>query len=256
MADHERGARKHNFCSVPAKPKCGDCPGSKDYIEVCKPADWFGHTFLRMVKAKTGTFSFEKKYEAHHIVCVAPVTSELTSKKEIEGVIAQTRWCINNADNMIAMPLWGHTVKWYCEITAAGGSISDSSSPPPFANIPQHDWDHNIKEGYTWEVLEACKKLAKKVEEKGHELKGEDLQAALNQLAVKFKNILLNVRGTRVGGTHAAWGKGADDPESDWCQPFSMASTVKLTRKGFPVRNFDEKVAQWISRIAKAISVG
>jgi hypothetical protein len=32
-----------------------------------------------------------------------------------------------------------------------------------------------------------------------------------------------------------------------------MASTVKLTRKGFPMRNFDTKTAQWIQRIANAI---
>lgn len=255
MGDHERGERKHNFCSVPAKPKCGDCPGSKDYIEVCKPPDWFGHTFLRAVNAKKGAFSFDKKYEAHHIVCVAPVTSELTSNSAIEGVIAQTRWCINNAGNMIAMPLWGHTVKWYCEITAAGGVIKDSATEPLFANIPQHDWDHNIKEGYTWEVLEDCKKLAKQVEQAGHKIKGENLQAALDRLAGKFKG-LLDARGGRSGGTHAAWRKGQDDPESDWCHPFSMASTSRITRKGFPVRNFDENVAKWVKRIAEAIAIG
>lgn len=255
--DHERGDRKHNFCAVPAKPKCGDCPGDKDYIDVCKPDDWFGHTFMRLVKAKANPFTFEKKYEAHHLVCVAPVTQELVSKKEIEGVIAQTVWCINNQNNMIAMPLWGHSVKWYCEITAAGGAFKvGAPAAPPFANIPQHDWDHNSKEGYTWEVTGACKKLAKKIEESGHKLKGEDLKGALDQLSGKFKNILLNVRGTRMGGTHAAWGKGQDNPESDWCQPFSMASTVKLTKIGFPVRKFDEKVAKWIKRIATAIAGG
>ncbi|HEU4486189.1 MAG TPA: hypothetical protein VFR96_11940 [Povalibacter sp.] len=253
MGDHDRGERKHNFCAIPAKPKCGDCPGSKDYIEVCKPEDWFGHTFKRLVKAKSGAFTFDKQYEAHHLVCVAPVTGEVVSKKEIEGVIAQTKWCINNEKNMIAMPLWGHSVMWYCEITAAGGDFNEDKVAPPFKNIPQHDWDHNCKEGYTWEVTEACKKLAKKVEEAGHDIKGDDLKAALDQLAGKFRNILLNVRGTRVGGTHAAWAKGAKDPESDWCQPFSMASTVKLTRKGFPMRNFDTRTAQWIQRIANAI---
>jgi len=254
--DHDRGDRKHHFCAVPASPKCGDCTESKDYIEVCKPGDWFGHTFLRLVKAKAGAFTFEKKYEAHHLVCVSPCSVELLAKKEIEGVIAQTVWCINNGRNMLAMPLWGHTVKWYCEITAAGGSIKSGATAPAFANIPQHDWDHNGPERYTWEVEEACKKLAKKVEEAGHKLKGEDLKAALDSLSDKFRNILLNVRGTRCGGTHNAWDKGQDDPESDWCQPFSMASTVKLTRKGFPVKKFDERVAAWIKRIATAIAAG
>ncbi|HVS75710.1 MAG TPA: hypothetical protein VHE11_02170 [Steroidobacteraceae bacterium] len=254
--EHDRGKRKHGFCAVPANPKCSDCPEPKTYIEVCKPDGWFEHTFKRIVRARTGTTSFEKKYEAHHLVCVSPCSVELVAKKEIEGVVAQTVWCINNGKNMIAMPLWGHTVMWYCEITAAGGSIKDHATAPEFANIPQHDWDHNCKEGYTWEVEEACKKLAKKIEESGHKLKGEDLKGALEALSGKFRNILLNVRGTRCGGTHAAWAKGEEDPQSDWCQPFSMASTVKLTRKGFPVRKFDERVAAWIKRIAEAIAAG
>ena len=259
MSEHDRGDRKAQFCAVPSKPKCGDCPGSKDYIAVCEPSDWFGHTFVRLVRAKTGTFKFDKKYEAHHLVCVSPVTDELVSKKEIEGVIAQTIWCINNADNMIALPLWGHTVMWYCEITAASTSNPDfkiAVPAPKFANIPQHDWDHNGLDRYTWEVTQACKKLAKKIEESGHKLKGADLQAALKKLSDNFRNILLNVRGTRLGGTHAAWKMGQDDPESNWCHPFSMASTVKLTKKGFPVRQFDEKVARWVQRIATAIKGG
>jgi hypothetical protein len=253
--EHDRGKRKHDFCTVPASPKCDDCPGSKDYIEVCKPS-WSAESFTRLVKAQAGAFTFPKKYEAHHLVCVSPATVELVAKKEIESVIAQTAWCINNEKNMIAMPLWGHSVKWYCDISAAGGAIKSQLTVPPFANIPQHDWDHNSKEGYTWEVEEACKKLAKKIEESGHKLKGEDLKAALDNLSGKFRNILTGVRGTRVGGTHAAWAKGQNDPQSDWCQPFSMASTAKLTRKGFPVRKFDEKVAKWISRIAAAIKSG
>jgi len=258
--EHERGDRKEKFCAVPSKPKCEVCDQAKDYIAVCEPA-WSSNTFLRRVKASAGAFSFAKKYEAHHIVCVAPVTQELVANSKIHGAIVQTVWCINNENNMIAMPLWGHTVKYYCEITAATTSLSSVASviknalaPPPFANIPQHDWDHNSKEGYTWEVEQACKKLAKKVEESGHKLKGDDLKGALDQLSNKFRNILTGVRGVRLGGTHAAWSMGQQDPQSNWAQPFSMASTSKLTTKGFPVRHFDEKVASWVKRIATAIA--
>jgi hypothetical protein len=260
--DHERGDRKHKFCAVPSKPKCEVCDQPKDYIAVCEP-NWLGQTFERRVKAKAGAFTFKKKYEAHHLVCVAPVTQELVANTAIEGAIAQTVWCINNEKNMIAMPLWGHTVKYYCTITAAqvllsgtSGAIKSAIEAPPFANIPQHDWDHNCKEGYTWEVEQACKKLAKKIDESGHELKGESLKGALDQLSDKFRNILTGVRGTRLGGTHAAWQKGQQDPESTWSHPFSMASTSKLTTKGFPIRNFDERVARWIKRIAGAIAGG
>jgi hypothetical protein len=257
--DHERGAKKGQFCAVPASPKCGDCPGSKDYIEVCKPEDWFGHTFLRLVKAQAGAYTFEKKYEAHHLVCVAPVTQQLVANTAIDGAIRQTKWCINNEDNMIAMPLWGHTVMWYCDISAAapgGGSIKSSLVPPPFANIPQHDWDHNAKEGYTWEVEEECKKLAKEVKQSGHDLEGDSLKGALDDLSSEFRTILTAERGTRLGGTHAGWLQGMADSQSNWCHPFSMASTAKLTKVGFPLRDFDARSAQWIQRIATAIGSG
>ncbi len=255
MSEHDRGERKHQFCAIPASPKCGDCPGSKDYIEVCKPGDWFGHTFARRVRRKSGAFSFEKKYEAHHLLCVASVTGELVTKAEIEGVIAQTAWCINNEKNMLAMPLWGHTVMWYCEITAASSDAEFKDVPaPPFADIPQHNWDHNGNNRYTWEVTEACRRLARKIEEMGHELSGANLKAALDKLSGQFENILLNVRGTRQGGTHHAWSMGLANPESDWCQPFSMASTAAMTKKGFPVRKFDVELMKWIKRIATAIA--
>lgn len=252
MSKHERGLSKGQFCGIPGTP----CECGNDYIEICNPG-WNDYTFSRLIRRKKGPWlTFQKKYEAHHVVCVAPVAQEIVSKKSIESVIAQTQWCINNKDNMIAMPLWGHTVKWYCDISADGGDFAATISVPPFANIPQHDWDHNCNDGYTWEVVEAAKKVAKKIEQAGHEIKTQDIAAALNSLSSKFKNILLAVRGTRKGGTHAAWLMALDDPDSDWCQPFSMASTVALTRKGFPVRKFDESVAKWIERIAEAIRGG
>ena len=145
--EHDRGERKGQFCAVPARPKCDDCPHDKDYIEVCEPKGWYEHTFERLVNAEAGKFTFPKKYEAHHLVCVAPTTQELVSKKGIQGVIRQTKWCINNKDNMIAMPLWGHTIKWYCTISEHGGEINENEKAPKFKNIPQHDFDHNCKEG-------------------------------------------------------------------------------------------------------------
>ncbi|NRF66447.1 hypothetical protein HLB44_05580 [Aquincola sp. S2] len=254
--DHDRGKREGQFCAVPANPKCDDCPGSKTYIEVCKPTDWFGHTFKRLVKAKAGAFTFDKKYEAHHILCVAPVSEHLVALPAIEKVIRQTKWCINNADNMIAMPLWGHTVKWYCTITAAGGSAAAGVDAPPFANIPQHDYDHNCKEGYTYEIEVECKKLADAIEESGHALKGEKLEGKLNKLSGQFRTEL-STRGNRKEGTHNAWALGGKEPpDPQWCHPFSMASDSKVSTKGFPARNFNEAVAKWIKRIATAISHG
>jgi hypothetical protein len=252
--EHDRGKREGQFCAVPANPKCSDCPESKTYIEVCKPGDWFGHTFKRLVKAKTGWFTFEKKYEAHHILCVAPVSEHLVP---MEGVIRQTKWCINRGGNMIAMPLWGHTVKWYCSITAAGGSIAAGVAAPPFANIPQHDYDHNCKEGYTHEIEVECKNLAKDIKEAGHEASAEDIAGTLNDLSTHYRSVLTAERGTRKGGTHAAWALGpAQPPDPQWCFPFSMASDSKVSSKGFPARDFNAAVAKWIKRISTAITNG
>jgi hypothetical protein len=199
---------------------------------------------------------FNKKYEAHHIVCVAPATELLLGREEIEGAIKQTEWCINNEDNMMAMPLWGHTVKWYCKVTALGGSVVGSSAlaAPPFANIPQHDIDHNSKEGYTWEIEEQCKKVGKKVEKVDHQLQGDALQGALKKMSGDFRAELKRRGSERKGGTHKAWTL-AQKPTSDphWYEPFSMADEGKWTRLGFPVRDFDARTSRWIEKIKDGI---
>ncbi|GAA5182357.1 hypothetical protein GCM10025771_31460 [Niveibacterium umoris] len=246
--EHQRGAKKGEFCGIPGNP----CECGNDYIKICEPG-WSSHTFARLVKAKAGKFAFEKKYEAHHVMCVAPVSAEVIAKPAIEGVVKATKWCINNSDNMLAMPLWGHTVMWYCDITEDGGEIKDDSPAPPFANIPQHDWDHNCKQGYTWEIEQEAKKLADKLKEMGHKAQPKNLAGALNALSSRFKTTLAT-RGGRKGGTHKMFIDGASD--SEWCHPFSMASDGKVTSKGFPVRSFDERVAKWIKRIAEAIKEG
>lgn len=254
--EHERGKREGQFCSVPADPKCADCPGSKTYIEVCKP-DWNAHTFQRLVRNKIKPFTFAKKYEAHHIACVAPVTSIVAVDPDINDIVHQTKWCINKESNMLAMPLWGHTVKWYCVITAASqeADFDDSAKAPPFKDIPQHDFDHNCSEGYTWEVEQAAKRVVEKCKKANqeHKLKSGALAALLDKMSADFKT-QLQTRGTRKGGTHAGWGLGQKEPpDAQWSHPFSMASDGKVSKIGFPVRNFSASVAKWVARIAKAM---
>lgn len=242
---HKRGVSKGLFHGI---PETGNgCEYGNDYIKICKPS-WGGFTFMRLVRRKLlPVFVFGKKYEAHHILCVAPVAKEIAGKDAIDGIIRKTKWCINNKKNMIGMPLWGHTVRWYCSDTLGD---DENVGSPPFANIPQHDWDHNCKLGYTSEVQAKLATVAKRIEDAGHDVKEEDIKAALDKLSVDFKG-LLDKRGIRRGGTHIAWESGGTDKE--WYEPFSMASTGALTKKNYPVRKFDKRKQTWINRIAKAM---
>jgi hypothetical protein len=265
---HKRGYREAKFCTVPADPPCkndasvAQVSGCAHYIDVCAPSpSWdvngLSHAFQRVVRAtKIQPYVFAKKYEAHHIVCVAPATEHLLGNPEVESIIQQTEWCINNEKNMMAMPLWGHTIKYYCRVTALGGSLVGSSvlPPPPFANIPQHDIDHNSKEGYTWEVEQRVRSIALEVQEAEHELQGQALQNALNSASDTFRAELKRRGSTRKGGTHNGW-KLAQKPTCDphWYEPFSMASDGKFTELGFPVRDFDSRVARWIEKIKDGI---
>jgi hypothetical protein len=247
---HERGSKKDKFCAVPGTP----CECGHDYIEICNPG-WGSFTFERLIRLQLKTISFGKKYEAHHVLCVSSVSKELVANENIDRIIRETQWCINDKPNMMAMPLWGHTVKWYCSITASGGSVNVAQPPPPFADIPQHDWDHNCKLGYRHETDEAMKGVAKDVQEAGHDFTGQNLKSLLDSLSEEFQTTL-KTRGERNLGTDTSWKQGSQDPTSRWYEPFSMASTANLTEKGFPVRNFDGKVAAWIDRIAAAIRGG
>jgi hypothetical protein len=249
---HKRGSSKEKFCAIPGQP-C-DCPNN--YRDNCKPPDnWKPEfDFTRKIWRALKTYTFDKTYEAHHLLCVSSVSTTLVENDNIDSIIRETEWCINNKDNMFGMPLWGHTVKYYCGIGSAAADIEPAA--PPFANIPQHDWDHNSALGYTQEVTKAMKGLAGKIEKSEHDFKGNALQGKLNTIAQRYMTILKNRGSSRNGGTHNAWLQGRKDPDLRWYEPFSMASTGNLTAKGFPVRDFNEKVIAWIDRLASAISGG
>jgi hypothetical protein len=239
------------FCSIRANPKCGDCKQPKTYIEVCKPKGWGSYPYIQMVDgAKT-----EKKFEAHHILCVSPVTKELAGKTSIKKAIEETDWCINNGKNMIAMPLWGHTVKWYCKITKSREFLPKRVPAPPFKNLPQHNIDHNSSEGYTYEIKVECQRLTKKILDSKHKLKADALVDELNELSDDWRDEIKRRGAERKGGTHEAWKSAwGEDPDPDWFEPFSMASDDKISEMPFPVHKFDEKVAAWIDRLANTMA--
>ena len=49
---------------------------------------------------------------------------------------------------------------------------------------------------------------------------------------------------------------GLNDVTSEWYLPFSMASKANLTKKGFPVKSWSDKVQDWIGKMAEALSGG
>src|SRR5256885_8839272 len=105
MSDHQRGSKKDEFCAVAGTP----CECGNDYVENSKVSSWASHSFRRLVRLQTGSFTFDKQFEAHHLLCISSVSSEIVSVPSIDGIVRNTTWCINAEANMYPMPLWGHT---------------------------------------------------------------------------------------------------------------------------------------------------
>lgn len=194
-----------------------------DYIKVCDPK-WD-------IDSRTGDWKFAqnakggpkpKSYEAHHIVCWSPVKSIFFGDTVIEQIIKGTHWCVNNKSNMIGLPMWGHTVKWY----------NSRDDVPPFTALPQHNVDHNTKgTGYTAEVRDALKELIDEIKEviaTKHDVPPpKDIEEELKFCSEHFETVLLE-RGSRPPGTHLAFT--AAQLDLFWYMPFSMASTATPRR--------------------------
>jgi A nuclease family of the HNH/ENDO VII superfamily with conserved AHH len=254
---HKRSDGKGKFCTAPCTKNCDECPGpakgANNYRKVCKPAKWGKYTLTKLKDGVPTPYG----YEAHHIVCVSPTTTILLEGSKIGKTVEQTEWCINQKKNMVALPLWGHTVQWYCQIDEDGGKIRARRKAPDFANRPQHDIDHNSEDGYTSEVKLELVKLAKQVAAKAHEVEGQNLAKKLDDLSDKFRQDLAD-RGRRPTskgkGTHAGWQAAQKEtPDPKWCHPFSMASDTKVQDVAFPAKNFNDKLTAWIDRLASAI---
>ena len=217
---HKQTSERIEFCRIP------DCKRT-DYRDSC-PASW--------------------KNEAHHILCVSQVNKCVVSKKpEVQKVIDESKWCINAARNMIALPVWGSTVLHYCKdfssVTAGdtkgllkaitGTLLSTEQSVPAFANLPQHNYGHsgeNASMSYNIEIQELLEDWITQIQIdiQSHVITGDDIHEDLNTKSDDMRTELNN-RGTRMGsttgaaGTHAAW----LHPAPDWYITFSMARVPK-----------------------------
>ena len=262
---HSEGIVVDQFCalrteSCPYEEACGrnykkDCKPKWAYMDLKKVGEmWVAgrKSYKELVdpdKAKAG-------YEAHHILCIASVTQYLGKNEIIENIVKQTDWCINDKKNMIALPCFGQTVQWYCDI--AKDSMRVDMYPPPFKNLPNHDFDHNK---YSDEINSELSKLAGQIEEAGHKYEPEQLAERLDKLSKLKREGLLYRGGIRLNGTHAGWKIGMKEPEpdSEWYLPFSMAADGEVPEKDFVLgftgqsRDFFDKVAEKINQLAKKL---
>lgn len=214
----------------------------------------------------------QRSYEAHHIMCVAQVQKVVVGQKDTHGyadILDKTEWCVNNKKNMIALPLWAHTIKWYCNglldvlYDSRGNPIEQSLTDslakpnllrPPFRNLPQHNYGHSgrtIKTSYNKEnekeLVTAMRSLKK--DKKNHDNERiKTLKSKLGRLSKAFSKKLKERGKCQYGGTHAAWKAGCRDPQSDWYKPFGMAQDP--TPMTFPTTNFNRGMGEKVKALA------
>jgi len=233
MADkdkHDPIGQIKDFCPVPGTP-C-KCPEANNYQDNCEPSWASGWRFAMGTTGKS-----EGGWQAHHVLsisCVNWLPDETEKREALQRVLEVTVWCINNKDNMLAMPMFGMTIMHYTDVMNDRYYIVDFPSPP-FRNIPQHDFEHNTTGGYCTEVKDDIAALWGQIAKaaKKHIKSKSGIQGRLNTLSDKWQGIL-ETRGMRLGGTHKGWKKGMASPESNWYLPFSMASDAHADTRYFP----------------------
>ncbi|MDE2614030.1 MAG: hypothetical protein KGL78_11355 [Burkholderiales bacterium] len=219
---HKAKGKRNRFCCTRGTP-C-KCESPNNYRTICKPA-W------------TGPTGAELPYTAHHVLCVASVKACIVKRRGLAPIVKQTRWCVNRKGNMVALPLWGHTVKWYHK---------NRNTSPPFRNLTQHDWDHNGDGSYREEVEASLDGLADNVadaKDKHDDARIKDLKGGLNSRSQQFK-ARLKSRGRRRGGTHKQFQD--EGKNARWHEPFSMAASA--TSKGYPKQDWRRSVLDKVRR--------
>jgi hypothetical protein len=243
MTTDHRTLFKDNFCAVAADKEC-NCGNS--YKENCKPPiSWSWKSSFDFKWTNKHGESRQQSYAPHHILCVASIGTLIiqSTEKKVDGIVRKTVWCANTEKNMIAMPLWGHTVKWYCNLLDETVK-SGKTTAPVFKDIPQHDWDHTGKGCYIEELNNEIVQLVEELNGAKHGATTNNLARMLDNLSDVFRE-KLRKRGIRgsPAGTDAGWNKGKNDQKgnSDWYLSFSMAKDKAAARKGYPKVTFNYK---------------
>lgn len=250
MAGHTAGKQKREFCSLRTE-KCKPC--NNKYQDIMKGTKSWGK-----YKQKHRTLiAIERSPEAHHVLPVASVTANITANEEIRPeVVENTKWCINDKLNMIALPLFEMTFTHYLVVY---DSVTGTPIPaPPFAGLPMHNYGHAA---FQKEVDIKLIKVGNDANQNAqdHEEASKNLLAAMNKLRYKFKSALEN-RGNRGKGTHIEFlnamrltKTGAEYTGSalEWYIPFSMALRPKS--KAFPSTARKSGLSKKLNDLIKAI---
>lgn len=161
------------------------------------------------------TSDYASVWQAHHVACDHALGGRELKDEDreyIEQCLWITDWKLNDADNLVGMPL--------------NKQYRDSDGKLP-VNLPSHQVDHNTTRGYTDE----CKDWLKtnlwdtlKAGQDPHTVDPKDVAATLKLCTATFKAKLVG-RGSRSGGTIAAWTTRFDAANKDtWYHPFSMGA--------------------------------
>lgn len=192
------------------------------------------------VSPKSPQPSKGRVWEAHHILCISCLNgySAESNKDDIVKVYRATEWCIHGQHNMIGLG----TKRAFRKPVGAGEK--DHRSKVLAAARPCHMIHHNVKGGYTDEVLKALQDdiwskiaKAKKGATEDHPFTEENIANEFEKLQTHFRKELES-RADRTGVTGV---KGLDDNlarqgslSNNWWVPFSMAITRIAKKKPIP----------------------
>jgi hypothetical protein len=167
--------------------------------------------------------------EVHHILCEHAIKAFSKADIPYEDFLYIKRclritddpggpngkWDIDSPKNLIGLPL----------------KIAVTQKNQIDLNLPCHNYDHNTKRGYTWEVKDylhnrVWKNL--KAAQGGHDVQPENIRKQLDNCIEHFKKLLdpanKGARGRRNGGTRKSWERRFEPSQKDrWFEPFSMA---------------------------------
>lgn len=193
---------------------------------------------------RTGLQTKYHPYEAHHLICISAAVAYLdyydsSVVSQIRLIYYGTEWCINQAANMMWLPL----KKTYHN----GGEVDPGHEVWTLA-LPCHNWDHNCIGGYTDDVINELKRRIWDAIRDGRpdgtcftEAHGKAEFAAI----ASDMQIVLKLRGSkRNGGTSRAI-KMKGDRAPYWWLPFSMARTMVAAVR--PVQEIGNPV-RWTGR--------